>query len=623
MPRSRVPGDWLIRPLLHYRRTVVSIVFLVGAVLSVSVFLVDWRKARLDVEEAFQTDAAEHFGMLRREMEDAVNGASSLADFFQTVGSVGRGQFQEFALPHLARAPGLLALVWAPRVEHSLRARFEAAGRQEWGSDFRLFEQDAQGNLLPAGRRAEYFPVYYLETLAELDKAKVIGHDWGAKSVRLEALERARDTGRPAMTAILRMITGEKGVHVYWAIYRRGAPRNTIGARRENLRGFVGALFRIDQLVESSLGLLSPRGIDIAVVDEGAPVGEQALYYHSSSGDNPPHLWFGERLIEGWIRSGLHWRGRLDVGGRRWTVTLTPTPGYVSTHVSWEQWEDLLLGLVSTGFVGGYLLLIMRRTGEVERLVASRTKELEEARDRLLVEIGERRAAEALARRLAQQVLSVQEQERRYLSHELHEKVSQALTALVIDLALVHEDVPGEQPLLRQRLRRARASAQATVEEIRLLARDLRPTALDTLGLNANLEGLCHEVSRRTDRSIVYAGAEVSPLPDEIAICLYRILQEVLTIVVQHSQGDRFRVTLQHDVENVVMSVEDDGRGFGAEIWLSPDRSPRSLGLLGMQERLELLGGRLEIVSRSGGGTRLVATVPAGQPACVDGARSQ
>jgi signal transduction histidine kinase/sensor domain CHASE-containing protein len=622
MPRSRNPWGWLIRPLLQYRRTVVCIVFLVGAVLSVSVFLVDWRKARLEVEEAFRTDAAEHFGMLRREMEDAVNGASSLADFFQTVGSVQRGQFQELALSHLGRAPGLLALVWAPRVQHSHRARFEAAGRQEWGADFRLFEQDAQGSLRPAGRRAEYFPVYYLESLAGLEKSKVIGHDWGAKSVRLEALQRARDTGRPAMTAILRMLTGEKGVHVYWAIYRRGAPRTTIGERRENLRGFVGALFRIDRLVESSLGLLSPRGIDIAVVDERAPAGEQALYYHSSRGDDLPQRWLGERLIEGWIRSGLQWRGRLDVGGRSWTVSLTPTPGYVSTHVSWEQWEDLLLGLLCTGLVGGYLLLLMRRTGEVERLVASRTKELEEVRDRLLVEIGERRAAEALARRLAQQVLSVQEEERRHLSHELHEKVSQALTALVIDLKLVHEEVPGEQTLLRQRLRRVRASAQATVEEIRLLARDLRPTALDTLGLNANLEGLCQEVSRRTDRSIVYAGAEISPLPDEVAICLYRILQEVLTILVKHSQGGRFRVTLQHDVETIVMSVEDEGRAFDAAGWSSPDESPRSLGLLGLQERLELLGGRLDIVPSPRGGTRLVATVPAAQPVCADGARS-
>lgn len=622
MPRSRNPWDWFVRPLLQYRRTVVGIVFLVGALLSVGVFLADSRNARLEVGEAFRTDAAEHFGMLQREMEDAVNGASSVADFFQTVGSVRRRQFQEFALPHLGRASGLLALVWAPRVPGSARARFEEAGRQEWGSGFRLFEQDGRGSLIPAGRRPEYFPVYYLETLADLDKAGVIGHDWGARSVRLEALQRARDTGRPAMTAILRMITGEKGVHVYWAIYRRGALRTTIGERRENLQGFVGALFRIDRLVKSSLGQLSPRGIDIAVMDEGAPVGEQALYYHSSRLNDPPRSWLGERLMERWVRSGLNWSGRLDVGGRRWTVTLTPTPGYVSSRVGWEQWEDLLLGLLTTGLIGGYLLLLMRRTGEVERLIATRTKELEEARDRLLEEIGERRGAEALARRLAQQVLSVQEEERRHLSHELHEKASQALTALVIDLTLLHEDVPAEQAPLRQRLWKARASVQATVEEIRLLARDLRPTALDTLGLNANLEGLCHEVSRRANVPIVYVGAEVPPLPDEVAICLYRVLQEALTAVVRHGQADRLRVTLQHDAEAVAMSVEGDGRGFDAAVLLSSDKSPGSLGLLGMRERLELLGGRLEIVSRPQGGTRLVATVPAEQPACADSVRS-
>lgn len=158
---------------------------------------------------------------------------------------------------------------------------------------------------------------------------------------------------------------------------------------------------------------------------------------------------------------------------------------------------------------------------------------------------------------------------------------------------------------------------QVTVEKIRLLARDLRPPGLDTLGLNASLKGLCDSVARQTAVSITYAGAEVSPLPDGVTICLYRVLQEALTNVVKHAHAERVRVRLRNGAESVFLSVEDDGQGFDPGAVKSPGNGDgkgngsRSLGLVGMQERLELVGGRLEIVSRRGHGTRLMARVPA------------
>jgi signal transduction histidine kinase len=291
-------------------------------------------------------------------------------------------------------------------------------------------------------------------------------------------------------------------------------------------------------------------------------------------------------------------------------MTLTPTAAYVGGRMSSDIWEHLLLGLVVTGFVGGYLFLLMRRTDAVERQVAFRTQELQHAHDQLLAEVTERTRAEAVARQLTQQVLSVQEEERRRLSRELHDEAGQSLTGLVLNLQLLHAEVPEDQGSLRQRLRDAGALARGTAERIRLIARGLRPPVLDTLGLNASLRGLCHEVARRTGLSIEYTGTDVPPLPDTVTICLYRVLQEALTNVAKHARARQVRVGLRDDAESVSLWVEDDGVGFDTQASMSPRDPSRGIGLLGMQERLEQLGGQLEIASRPRRGTRLLAEVP-------------
>lgn len=611
MPSDRNSWAWIVRQLLQHRRTVVIGVFLIGALLSVGVLLGDWRRMRLEVEEAFRSDASEEFGTLREEIQEAVNSAASVADFFQTVGSVDRRKFHEFVVPHLTRAPGLLALVWAPRIPDGSRRRFEAECRLAWGTTLGIFERDGREGTRAAGQRAEYFPVYFRETLVGPDSSQIAGYDLGGAPPHLEALQRARDTGLPAMTASLPLIDGGDGVLFYWPIYQRGAPRATVEERRKGLQGIVGAVFRIDELVESSLKELNARGIDISLFDEGASAADRLLYSRPSRSKKPRRSWFGQRLMEDHVRSGLQWTSSLDLGGRRWTASITPSAEYVTARVSPQMWANIFLGLLATGLVGGYLLVLMRRTDEVERLVASRTQELRQAHHRLLEEVGERTRAEEVARRLTQQALSVQEEERQRLSRELHDEAGQSLTGLVLHLQLLDAELPEDQTSLRRRLREAGALARGAAERIRLLARDLRPPGLDTLGLNASLRGLCHEIARRTGVSIGYTGSEVVRLPDTITICLYRVLQEALTNVVRHAGASQVQVVLQDDAETVILTVEDDGLGFDTGGVIPRRSSFQGIGLLGMQERLELVGGWLEITSRPGQGTRLTARIPA------------
>lgn len=213
-------------------------------------------------------------------------------------------------------------------------------------------------------------------------------------------------------------------------------------------------------------------------------------------------------------------------------------------------------------------------------------------------------------RRLTQQVTSAQEAERQRLSRELHDEAGQTLTALKISLELLQADMSlGFEPL-HQRIAEAIALTDTTLERIRVMAHELRPPALDVAGLSPALEGLCRDFGRQTQLAIAYESTALPTLPETITICLYRFLQEALTNVAKHAHAQQVRVALSYDGATVSLSVEDDGQGFEAQARMALTSATTGIGLLGIQERLELLGGRLELDSNPGQGTRLVAHIP-------------
>jgi signal transduction histidine kinase len=220
-----------------------------------------------------------------------------------------------------------------------------------------------------------------------------------------------------------------------------------------------------------------------------------------------------------------------------------------------------------------------------------------------------RRSREQL-RSLARQVVSAQEEERRRLSRELHDEAGQALTGLEISLKLIGADLPSSQPGVRERLSDAIELAGTTMDRIRLLAQDLRPPALDAVGLNLTLEGYCRGFAARTGLAVDYAGMEMPAVSDTVNIAVYRVLQEALTNVAKHAHARHVRVALGHAVGTLMLLVVDDGCGFDKQALAARSRPGTGIGLVGMQERVELLGGRLEIAAERGHGTRLAAYVP-------------
>ncbi len=212
---------------------------------------------------------------------------------------------------------------------------------------------------------------------------------------------------------------------------------------------------------------------------------------------------------------------------------------------------------------------------------------------------------------LARKVVTAQEEERRRISCELHDEAGQALTALGISLNLFLNDLPESRVEERKKLSDAVALVNATMEQIRALAQGLRPQALDALGLNSAIEGYCRDFSRRTRIEIEYKGVEAPSLPDIASVSMYRFLQEALTNAARHAQASRLKVSLSLRGEILTVRVQDNGIGFDAEAagQGAEAHEAAGIGLIGMRERIEMIGGLMDVASTPGKGTTLTAMI--------------
>lgn len=209
-------------------------------------------------------------------------------------------------------------------------------------------------------------------------------------------------------------------------------------------------------------------------------------------------------------------------------------------------------------------------------------------------------------RRLGRAVWNVQEDERRRLARELHDGIGQNLTALKHRLSQLHDELPTDAAPLRARLAEAVALCAGSLEDTRHLSRLLRPPILDDLGLEPALQWLARSLDGQRGMSVV---TEIEPLPaldGELQTLLFRVAQEALTNASKHAAAGSALLSLAARSGELRLQVIDDGRGCDPELALRSGGN----GLGGMRERLRLYGGRLELRSAPGQGTRLRAVVP-------------
>lgn len=217
----------------------------------------------------------------------------------------------------------------------------------------------------------------------------------------------------------------------------------------------------------------------------------------------------------------------------------------------------------------------------------------------------------AQLRRMSSQVLTAQEEERKRIARELHDDTAQALTSMLVRLRLLDRALADEEE--KSNLGEVRDLAASTLEGVRRMALDLRPSALDDLGLVPALKWYTENLAQSLSIEACFlANGLKRRLPPELELVLYRVAQEALTNVAKHARARRVTVELERDGLWVRLAVEDDGSGFNVEKAMTSKE--RGLGLFGMQERLALVGGKFHVESRPRRGTKLVAEVPLRHP---------
>ena len=245
----------------------------------------------------------------------------------------------------------------------------------------------------------------------------------------------------------------------------------------------------------------------------------------------------------------------------------------------------------------------------LEGRVAERTAALSEMNAVLEEEVAERRRIEGERVELLRRIVFAQEDERRRIAREMHDQFGQQLTALNLKLDAVKEDC-GDDNTLCDRIEALQRIARQLDEDVDHMVWEMRPTALDDLGLEAALSSYVENWSKHFGVPVQLhaSGMDENRLTPEIETALYRIAQEALNNVAKHAHADHVAIVLERRGAQVSLIIEDDGLGFD---WQGPSvANDKGLGLIGMRERAALVGGTIEIESQPGDGATIVVRIP-------------
>lgn len=258
---------------------------------------------------------------------------------------------------------------------------------------------------------------------------------------------------------------------------------------------------------------------------------------------------------------------------------------------------------------------------ELDRKILARTHELSQAIIFLKKEVGERIKAEEEQRKaedhvhlLTQELLKVQEIERKRISLDLHDNVAQELSALKVMSETLFSDPAIDQAQLQDKAAEWADVLKHSIGTVRELSYNLWPSSLEQMGIKTALAGYCRDFSKSNKIPVEFTTAGMEKISQalnyDIAINLYRLVQEALNNIKKHAQASEIQVKLVASGPNIVLQIEDNGMGFVHNEIKEKALKEKRFGLLGMQERVRLLAGSFKITSRPGEGTRVFIEIP-------------
>jgi two-component system NarL family sensor kinase len=279
-------------------------------------------------------------------------------------------------------------------------------------------------------------------------------------------------------------------------------------------------------------------------------------------------------------------------------------------ETSWKQSCDIILNEEQIGIVEVFYLKEMPERDEGPFL----------AEERLLIEAiaehvsrnVERHRSEESIKSLSGELIRIQESERHRISRDLHDKVAQDLASLKIAIETLFRDIPAIVQSQTLKVPKILHILEESIRSVRKISYDLHPAGLDEMGIAVALEMLCNEYSEHHAIDIDFhsAGIEKLKIDSDTQINLYRIVQEGLNNILRHAEAKNVRLKLVAAYPNIILRMEDDGKGFEIERRKRETVLEKRMGLISMRERANLLGGKVHITSKEGKGTKVMVKFP-------------
>jgi signal transduction histidine kinase len=585
---------------------------LVGVLIACSVGFVMYFATTTVIEKDSSTRFANHSYNARNAINariksytDVLRGAAA---FFSARDQVSRSEFHDYvdslrlhdnfpAIETINYAQYVLA-AQLPTFEREIKAEATVGGFDP--SKFRL---------KPEGKRADYSLMKYVEPGTTW--WDTMGLDLLAVPQAGRVIAYSRDTGTLITSGRpIAAISGPNrtGLGMRLPLYRRGAPVHNMEERRRAYIGSVGIAFSVDKLVNGVLEEMPVQHARMKLVDRdnrdaSVRTGSGGRVLYDSAGTSidptPTLLDPGGKFIV---------TLPIDFNGRNWEATFSVDKGRIYTNFDrYMPWVSM-----GGGFVTAALLYALFHTMSTARrnameLAETMTRDLRESQGRL------QRSHENL-RRMAAHADKIKEGERKRIAREIHDDLGQNLLALRIEADMLAARTAKRHSHLHGRALATLQQIDATIRSVRQIINDLRPNVLD-LGLSAAVEWLVRDFERRTGIMVELHDdhKEGRLLDDDSATALFRVLQESLSNISRHARASIVRVELRNRNGFVFMTVGDNGLGF------VPGGRARigSFGLIGIEERVNLLGGESSVTSALGEGTTVMVSVPINHPSAL------
>ncbi|NHZ91220.1 histidine kinase [Massilia sp. CCM 8733] len=556
----------------------------------------------LATANSIETDSRARFAGLAQNARNNINARiKSYTDVlrgtvsvFQISEPLTRRQFHGYVngLGLARNFPAIESINFAQMLQDADREAFLQRVRKERAADGAEAEEFS---IKPPGRR----PSYTVVTFAEPEErwAATLGYDLLTNPLIVGTLGELRDTGKLFTSGLpISFISGPNrtGLGMRLPVYRPHAPTATVAQRRAAYLGTVGIAFSVHKLVQGVIDEVPIKNVRMMLIDNAmGPDKLSGRVLFDSGGDASP---LPSLLAPKHFNATLP----IDFNGRQWDATFTVSANELYTGFEeFAPWLAMMAGSVSSMLLYALFHALTSSRRRAIKMAKGMTRELRDSQAKLQL-------SHQNLRRLAAHADQIKEGERKRIAREIHDDLGQNLLALRIEADMLSSRTRERHPRLHARARSTLQQIDATIKSVRQIINDLRPNVLD-LGLSAAVEWQIAEFKRRTGIAceLIDEPKEVA-LGDHAATAFFRILQESLSNIVRHAQATRVRVELKLSGNRLSMTVSDNGIGLQA----NERAKVGSFGLVGIEERISILGGSFSIASDAGEGTTVCVSVP-------------